>query len=141
MIKDESQIMLDEHIHIVDKIEFNKTSVALRNDGIILVEIKANEEIDVVLVKRIVNSIEKIGEYKRFPLLIILGENTLPNAEAREYVATPESDPYAIAEAYVINSFAQKLVSNVYTSFNKPARPTKFFNSEEKAVDWLKTFL
>lgn len=133
--------MQDEQIHIIDKIEFNKTSIALRDDGIMMVEIKAHEDIDVVLVKRIVNSIERIGEGKRFPLLIILGENTLPNAEARAYVATPESDPYAKAEAYVINSFTQKLVANVYTSFNKPFRPTKFFTSEEKAVEWLKTFL
>lgn len=133
--------MQDQPIHILDKVEFNKTCVALRDDGIMMVEIKAYEEVDVVLVKRIVNSIERIGEAKRFPLLIILGENTLPNAEARAYVATPESDPYAKAEAYVINSFTQKLVANVYSSFNKPFRPTKFFNTEEKAVEWLKTFL
>jgi len=133
--------MVAEQIDLIDKIEFNKTMVALRSDGIIAVEIKANEEVDVVLVKRIVNSMEKIGKGKRFPALIILGENTLPNAEARAYVATPESNPYAIAEGYIINSFTQKLVSNVYTSFNKPARPTKFFNSEERAVEWLKTFL
>lgn len=133
--------MQDQHLNIIDKVEFNKTSIALRSDGIMMVEVKAFEEVDVVLVKKIVNSIERIGEGKRYPLLIILGEHTLPNADARAYVATPESDPYAIAEAYVIHSFTQKLVANVYTSFNKPFRPTKFFSSEEKAVEWLKTFL
>lgn len=132
--------MLDEKTFFVDKITFNETTVALRSDGIMVVEIEENVEVDPVLVKRIVNSIEKIGEGKRFPVLIFLGENTVPNAEAREYVATPESDPYAIAEAYVISSFTQKLVSNLYTSFNKPARPTRFFNSKELATEWLKTF-
>lgn len=133
--------MVDKELFIIDKTEFNKVSVASRSDGIMMVEIKADEDVDIVLVKRIVNSIEKIGAGKRFPLLIVLGENTLPNAEARSYVATPESDPYAIAEAYVINSFTQKLVSNIYTNLNKPARPTKFFNSQEKAVEWLKSYL
>jgi hypothetical protein len=133
--------MIDNNLFIIDKTEFNKISVASRSDGIMMVEIKADQEVDVVLVKRIVNSIEKIGAGKRFPLLIVLGENTLPNAEARSYVATTESDPYAIAEAYVINSFTQKLVSNIYTNLNKPARPTKFFNSQEKAVEWLKSYL
>ena len=92
-------------------------------------------------VVEVVSTLEKFGEGKKFPLLIVVGEYTLPTPEARAYIATPESDPYASAEAYVIQSFSQKLVGNVYLSFNKPARPTRLFNSEEKAIEWLKTFL
>ena len=84
---------------------------------------------------------ENMPKGKKYPLLIITGEYTLPTAEARAYIATPESDPYASAEAYVVTSLSQKLVGNVYLSFNKPARPTHIFTSEEKAVEWLKQFL
>ncbi|MBN8695772.1 MAG: hypothetical protein J0L87_04515 [Bacteroidetes bacterium] len=120
--------------------EHENLSVSLRKDGIIFVSVKANIEIDVKEVKQVVNALETIFEGKKFPLLIVTGEYTLPTPEARAYIATPESDPYASAEAYVVKSLSQKLVGNVYLSFNKPARPTLIFNSEEKALEWLQQF-
>lgn len=133
--------MQKSNLEILQQIDFKILSVALRSDGIVLVNIKANEEIDVANVKEVVSALEKIGNGKKFPLLIVAGEYTLPTPEARAYIATAESDPYASAEAYVIQSFSQKLVGNVFLSFNKPARPTRLFNSQEKAIQWLKTFL
>jgi hypothetical protein len=126
---------------IIHSRQFAFFSVSLRSDGLVLVQINGNEEIDRPHVEEIVNTIGEWGNGKKFPLLIVVGEYTLPTPEARSYIATAESDPYASAEAYVIQSFSQKLVGNVYLSFNKPARPTKLFNSEEKAVEWLKSFL
>lgn len=128
-------------VSILKQVDFDIHSIALRSDGLVLVKVKANDEIDVKQVVQVVETLEKFGNGKKFPLLIIVGEYTLPSPEARAYIATAESDPYASAEAYVIQSFTQKLVGNVYLSFNKPARPTKMFNSEEKAIEWLKTFL
>ncbi len=130
-----------QNVEILRQIDFMILSVALRSDGIIKVSINANEEIDIGHVVEVVSAIQKIGHGKKFPVLIIVGEYTLPTPDARSYVATEESDPFASAEAYVISSFSQKLVGNVYLSFNKPARPTRLFNSEEKAVEWLKSFL
>lgn len=133
-------MVLDE-LHKLQKIEFEHYAVSLRKDGIIHITVAGNHEIDVSDVKVIVDAIEKIGKGKKYPLLIVTGEYTLPTPEARAYIATPESDPFASAEAYVVKSLSQKLVGNVFLSFNKPARPTKIFNSEEKALEWLKGFL
>ncbi|CAN5399194.1 hypothetical protein BH10BAC1_BH10BAC1_01290 [soil metagenome] len=132
--------MLTEEISILEQINFATLSVALRSDGIVQVKVKANDEIDVKHVVQVVDSLEKMGNGKKFPLLIVVGEYTLPTPEARAYIATPESDPFALAEAYVIQSFTQKLVGNVYLNLHKPARPTRMFNSEVKAIEWLKTF-
>jgi hypothetical protein len=126
---------------IVEQQRFQFYTVALTFDNIIRVDVAGNHEIDVADVKIIVDAIEKIGEGKIYPLLIVTGEYTLPTPEARAYIATSESDPFASAEAYVVKSLSQKLVGNVFLSFNKPARPTKIFNSEEKALEWLKGFL
>lgn len=128
-------------ISILKQVDFEMHSVALRSDGLVLVKVKGNDEINVENVVEVVSTLEKFGNGKKFPLLIVVGEYTLPSPEARTYIATPESNPFASAEAYVIQSFSQKLVGNVYLSLNKPARPTKMFNTEEKAVEWLKTFL
>ncbi|MBL7882912.1 MAG: hypothetical protein JNL69_02505 [Bacteroidia bacterium] len=133
--------MVLEEKHTQQVITFETTNVSIREDGIVLVNVDANTEIDVPHVKQVVSAIKQLGKGDKFPLLIIAGEYTLPTPEARAYIATPESDPYAKAEAYVVKSFSQKLVGNVFLSFNKPARPTKIFTSEEKAVEWLQQFL
>lgn len=133
--------MSTTEISILEKIDFSTLSVSFRNDGIAQVKVRGNDEIDIKHVIQVVDTLGKFGKGKKFPLLILVGEYTLPTPEARTYIATPESDPYASAEAYVIQSFTQKLVGNVYLSLNKPARPTRMFNSEEKAIEWLKAFL
>jgi hypothetical protein len=129
------------NVLILSEKHFDLFSIAIRNDGIARIFIKENVDIDVVQVKQIVHALEEEGQGKKYPLLIVVGEYTLPTAEARAYTATAESDPFASAEAYVINSFSQRLVGNVYLSLNKPFRPTRLFNDEVKAVEWLKTFL
>jgi hypothetical protein len=134
-------IMQAPEIKIIQSAHFEILSVELRSDGLVHVKVKGNEEIEIKNVVEVVSSLEKFWQGKKFPLLIVVGEYTLPSADARAYIATPESDPYASAEAYVIQSLSQKLVGNVYLSLNKPARPTRLFNSEEKAIEWLKTFL
>lgn len=128
-------------IEILKQIDFDNKSVALRSDGIVLVTITSNEEVEVKDVVEVVSALEEIGKGKKFPLLIITQKYTLPSPEARAYIATAGSNPFASAEAYIIQSFSQKLVGNVYISFNKPARPTRIFTSEAKATEWLKTFL
>lgn len=91
---------------------FDNLSVFLRKDGIVYIEVKANTEIGIREVEQVVNTLENIFEGKKFPLLIVTGEYTLPTPEARAYIATPESDPYASAEAYVVKSLSQKLVGD-----------------------------
>ena len=116
-------------------------SMSLRSDGIVQVDINSGEEMDVKHIKRGVGFLKEISDGKKFPLLFVVGEFSLPSAKARLYEASEESNPYASAEAYVINSLAQKLVGNFYLKTNKPFRPTKFFRSIEEATEWLKEFL
>ncbi len=128
-------------VEIIKQIDYNNKSIALRSDGLVKIHLNINEEVEITDVIEVVTALEQIGRGKKFPLLILSNKYTLPSPEARAYIATPESDPYASAEAYVIQSLSQKLVGNVFMKFNKPARPTRIFTSEEKAIEWLKTFL
>ncbi|MCE3279753.1 MAG: hypothetical protein K0S44_1944 [Bacteroidetes bacterium] len=116
-------------------------AIAIRDDGIARIAITENIDIEVNHIKEIVSLLEQAGDGQKFPVLIVASEFTLPSAEARAYLATPESDPYAIAEAYITSSFSQRLVGKVYLSLNRPARPTRLFKEEAKAIEWLRTFL
>lgn len=61
-------------------------------------------------------------------------------SEARSYAALHQNKLNRIATAFVVNSFAEKLVINLYIKFNKPAVPTRMFLSEANALKWLKAF-
>lgn len=42
------------------------------------------------------------------------------------------------AEAFLVESLANRLVANFYIRFNRPKNPTKIFNHFEKALNWLR---
>jgi hypothetical protein len=115
-------------------------TVSLRSDGIMQVDIKPEVEITVEEIKAGVEVIRELGGGEQFPILFLAGEYSLPSDQARSFLAKSTSKIYALAEAYVINSFPQKIVGNFYLKVNKPKRPTKIFTNEEDAVEWLKSF-
>lgn len=60
--------------------------------------------------------------------------------EVREWAASPLNNNYTIVDAIVINSFPQKILADFYIRYNKPVKPTKIFNSLEKAGNWINEF-
>jgi hypothetical protein len=116
-------------------------SVVLRKDGIIHVRITGKEEIELETVKKIVASIGEKCVNEKHPVLITSNHFAAPTSEARAYLAAAPSNPYSSASAYIARTLAEKLLANAYIKFNKPARPTRMFTSESKAIEWLLTFL
>lgn len=57
--------------------------------------------------------------------------------EVRDWAAAPNGNTKTIADALVINNLAHKILANFYVKFNKPVKPTKIFESREKAIKWL----
>ncbi len=116
-------------------------SVVLRADGIIQVTVNANQEIDIIEIKEIIEAIGKVGNYKKYPILIQASNSITPTPEARAYLAKPNANPYTIASAFMVKSLQHKLIMNAYLKINRPERPTKMFSSESHAIEWLKSFL
>ncbi|MCC6690983.1 MAG: hypothetical protein IT235_05575, partial [Bacteroidia bacterium] len=113
----------------------------LRADGIMYVRISSEKEESVDLVKKMVKKMGEMVNYKKVPLLAKHEDFALPGKENRDYWATKESCPYSKADAFMVNTTALQLIANFYLKFNKPARPTKMFDDEKEAINWLKTFL
>jgi hypothetical protein len=126
----------------MSKLETNSFySLAKRDDGIIQITVNTDQEIDVPEIKEIIEAIGKIGNYKKH-LMLIYGSNSItPTPEARAYLAQPNANPYVIASAFMVKSLQHKLLVNAYLKVNKPDRPTKMFNSESQAIEWLKSHL
>lgn len=133
--------MSDETVIIVDKVELRASSLFLRSDGIMYVHIKNVDEFRVDDMKDIGNGLYLIGGGKKFLNIGTIENFPIVDKEARKFSASEAAGKYTIADAIVVKSTALRLLVNAYISFNKPYRPTKMFDSEEKAVEWLKSFM
>jgi hypothetical protein len=121
-------------------IETPVSKVALRADGILHIDLKPNQFFSGTDYKDLMDAAYKIGKGKRFLNLITVGEDTTVDNEGRVFSTSKEGAIYKIADAFVINSLPQKLIGNFYMNFHKPYVPTRFFNSKEEALKWLKSF-
>lgn len=132
---------LKETINIIDKTELSSATISLRNDRIIQYSIKSNITVSEKDSNEMVDAAGELGGFKKFPILIIAGKHSLADKEAREFAASKEGTKYAVSVAFVVKNLAQKILGNAYIKINKPIVPTRIFDSEEKAVEWLKTFI
>ena len=79
------------------------------------------------------------------PFLLLMNSNGfefLMTKEARNLFNTYEKAIKLIkAEAVVINSTSTKILYNLLTKIHKPKFPFKAFTEEQKAREWLSTFI
>jgi hypothetical protein len=132
---------LKDPVTIINKIEISSSEIMLRSDGIIHFYIKTNVNLTGNDAKEMVDAAGKVGNNKKYPVLISAGKYALAEKEAREFAASEEGNKYTIAGAIVVKSLAQKLLGNAYLKVNKPVTPTALFDNEENAIKWLRTYL
>lgn len=128
-------------VNIIKQTELKTLDIKLRSDGIIQFDFKPCDEFNVNDLKEVNAAADILGKGKVFPRLIFINHFVRFDKEVRAAGATEESNLTTLAAAFVVNLIALKFVGNVYISFNKPVRPTRLFDTEAEAVEWLKTFL
>ena len=128
-------------MNTIDKIKTTTGSISIQEEGIMRYQIDQTDEITLQNVKEYLEAVRNLGGGKSFCNLIVMQEFIQVGDDARSYAAGEESNMYTIADAFVINSIALKIVGNFYIRYNKPVRPTRIFNNEEDALIWLRTFL
>ena len=131
----------NDTINIIKQFDLKSITVKLRSDDIMQFDVKPCDDFVVNDLKETNIAADKLGGGKSYPRLIMMPHYINFDREVRAYGASEESNITTIAAAFVVNLIALRFVGNFYISFNKPARPTKLFDTEEKAVEWLKTFL
>jgi len=113
----------------------------LRSDGIVEVLLKENITISVAMLREQVDVFKAMGDNKKYPMVFVAGKFTVIESDARTFSASADYNKYSTASAYVLNSLAQKLLGNVYFKIDKPIVPSKIFNVEEEATNWLYQFV
>lgn len=134
------EIIVESKI-FVKSIDLGYSTVNLRSDGIVQINYGDDLEIDVKEAEEIQNTIGELTQGKKALVLNIAGKNTSATSDARNHSASPVGVRFTIADAFVINSLAQKILANFYINFHKPLVNTKFFDDLDTATKWLKAQL
>jgi len=115
-------------------------SVKVIDNSYYKVRVFENQEFTVDDLKNLVAAQKKnIGLV--LPVLVFCENNAMADVLLLSKLSKNENNPYSKADAFVLNSIAQKILANFYVKINKPERPTKFFNNLDEASIWLKKYI
>ncbi len=115
-------------------------SVKVIDNSYYKVRVFENQEFTVDDLKNLVAAQKKnIGLV--LPVLVFCENNATADVLLLSKLSKNENNPYSKADAFVLNSIAQKILANFYVKINKPERPTKFFNNADEALIWLKKYI
>ena len=120
--------------------DYSKLTFMLRKDGIVHYRIKKGCTINLPDIMEHYNyfSAKYIG--REFLNVYEFEENSDIDDHARKWASDPKGNNFTIADAFVIQSMAQKMIGNFYLTFHKPVKPTKLFNDLPSALNWLHSF-
>lgn len=133
--------MIPDSVKVISTQTVAPYVISICDDGILYVRVTTEVDETVERSKKLVETIGKMVDYKKVPMLSKFDEFALPPKENRNFWAKKDSCPYTTAEAFITNSTAMKIVANFYMRIEKPQRVTKMFTSVSEARKWLKTFL
>ncbi len=109
--------------------------------GIVKVSFKDNHEFGIQDAKELLEDLKKIYQGKPLPILKIPGKYSSIDSEARNFISSVEGMQCSAAEALVTTYLPHRIIGNFYMRVNNPVKPTSFFETEEKAVEWLSKFI
>lgn len=110
-------------------------------ESIIKIVYKDDYEFNISDAKESLIELQKATQGKAFPILKIPGKYSSIDTEARKFISSDEGMRLSVAEAFVTSFLPHRIIGNFYMKINKPVKPTAFFDSEEKAIEWLKQFI
>lgn len=111
------------------------------DNGIVHVKFNEGSEVEPRDVDEIHSGALRLSGGRPYCTLADSRVNMTSTKEAREYSSKGLYKENHLANAILVNSTAVKLMANFYMRFYKPPIPTKIFNTEVEACNWLKTFL
>jgi hypothetical protein len=116
----------------------DKFEIFVLASNIFKVKPRLNAELDVEDGKKIRTILMKLSVNKSYA---ILGDGTnyfTSTSELRQLMASKEFTDLRFGFAIVTRSIATKIVGNFFIKVNKPASPTRIFDEEASALEWLK---
>jgi len=134
-------MILEEPQLSIKPVSARVTEISLREDGILRMDMLPVDEITIADQKEILQKVHTLGGRKAFCNLVVFKHYIQVDEGARKFCASEVANIFTLADAFVVNSIALKLLASFYMQVNKPIRPTRIFTKEDEAISWLRTFL
>ena len=119
----------------------NKYYTWMGSDGICRTKVKTNAEI---FLQDAIENTQVVSSFytgKKFPILIDARGIKSMTREARNHFSTNGRDSKTNSFGIIVKSPISRVVGNFFMGINKPLVPTKLFENEEKAIEWLQNYL
>ncbi|WP_317897654.1 DUF7793 family protein [Aurantibacillus circumpalustris] len=120
-------------------IELENVIITFRKENIIQVYFK-NHLFSYSENVKIFHLIKDMSPWLIAPILICGEDYYNHDMKSKHFFASEELKKKFTAVAFFANNFAQKMVIQHFIQKHKPKTSTRFFYSEEEAIDWLVGF-
>ncbi len=114
-------------------------TVSMRPDGIVNTDVLINTSATLEQAQELLDAYIEVTNGINTPHLFTVSKLAIMETEVMEFIKN-EANKHGVADAFVIHSLPQKILGNAYLKFQPPSIPTKFFSSEEKALEWLQEY-
>lgn len=109
--------------------------------GIMYLRLKEGAEFNLETTKEQHAAQDELTSNDNYVVLVDATHHVSMSKESREYMAAYENPRRKATALLTRYNLATLLLANFYMKFNQPKIPTKLFNQEEEAIDWLRQML
>ena len=107
------------------------------DDDILYVIIKENVDLGIPEMDELLEFSAKFTNYEKRYTIVDTRSNYNSSQEVSNHYANSDYNKYRYADAFIVNSLAMRLLVNFYIRFHKPKIPTRLFNDEQSALNWI----
>lgn len=119
------------------KIQLTACELTFMDNQIVHARFNAGREVDTDDIDEMFAAMHDACKGVRNLFLVSVDTGTTLSNAAREVVSSKDATKYIVADAIVVRDFQHQLSANAFIRHNKPERPVKTFETQEKAVAWL----
>lgn len=115
----------------------NHIAKLIYDDDILYVIIKENVDLGISEMDELLEFSAKFTNYEKRYTIVDTRSNYNSSQEVSNHYANSDYNKYRYADAFIVNSLAMRLLVNFYIRFHKPKVPTRLFNDEQSAINWI----
>jgi hypothetical protein len=109
------------------------------DDDVLYVVIKESVDLGIKEMDELLEFSANFTNYEKRYTVVDTRSNYNSSQEVSNHYAKSEYNKYRYADAFIVNSLGMRLLVNFYIRFHKPEIPTRLFNDEQSAINWIKS--
>lgn len=112
-------------------------TTTLDSRGFIITRVAPLAQIELEAAKDNSRRVKELSGDQVYPILVDIRKIRSISKEARDHFSMRDRKPGVIAIAMVVSSPLSRIIGNFFLGLNQPAVPTRLFNDEEMAEQWI----